>query len=107
MRNLHEKLICVIARPLLLALLLFLPLSATYCHAQCWSPATGYPPIYMTMTPYFWTAGQSYTVTVSDTHTSDGSFTDTGNCNMWVENAATFDYGEGPYGPGGKGVRYP
>jgi YD repeat-containing protein len=82
MRNLQGKLTWVIVRPFLLAILLFLPLSATYSHAQCWSSGPG-PVPGMTMTPQNWTAGQSYLVTVSSP-SEPNFFYDSPFCNAWV-----------------------
>jgi hypothetical protein len=75
MRNLEGKLMWERVRPFLFAILLFLPLSATFCHAQCWNDMSHYSYLPgLTMTPRVWTAGQTYTVTVSDSNPSEGNF---------------------------------
>ncbi|MGA9059562.1 MAG: DUF6531 domain-containing protein [Terriglobia bacterium] len=66
MDKLQGKVSSLIVRPLLLAVLLLLPFSATICHAQCWNDYYNYTLSSLTFTPYWWTAGQSYVVTVSD-----------------------------------------
>jgi len=64
-----------LAKPFLLALLVCTPLSATLCRAQCnvlgpqWSSINS-----VTMTPSVWTAGQTYTVTVTESNPQEGYF---------------------------------
>lgn len=81
MRSLQGKLTWVIARPFLLAIWLFLPLSATYCHAQCWNgPVEG--PFPSISPPINWTAGGTYLVTIV-AGPGAGSFSP--NCGLgWV-----------------------
>ena len=74
MRNLQGKLTWVIARPFLLAILLYLPLSAIPCHAQCYAVNEAGALPNATLTPASWTAGQTYTVTVTQPDPSRGYF---------------------------------
>ena len=87
MHNLQGKLLWVIARPLLLAIWFILPLSATYCQAQCWNgPVEG--PLPSVTPPINWTAGGTYLVTII-AGLGEGSFSP--NCGLaWVITYANF-----------------
>ena len=78
------KLTLAVAKAFLLAILICIPLSATFCRAQCWNAirSGNYPS--MTMTPRIWTAGQSYVVTLSDPNPADGNFYQGSWCNAFV-----------------------
>ena len=97
MRNLQGKLTWVIARPLLLAIWLFLPLSATLCHAQsqpgpCWNAPYPYyePPYLPRITSGFpSTAGEGYLVTIQS-DPSEPYFSNNNDCLAWMVSYENF-----------------
>jgi hypothetical protein len=74
MRNLQGKLMWVGVRPFLFAILLYLPLSATLCHAQCYYENEPGALPSATLTPSVWTAGRTYTATLTQPDPSMGWF---------------------------------
>ena len=90
------KLTLAVAKAFLLAILICIPLSATFCRAQCWNAirSGNYPS--MTMTPRIWTAGQSYVVTLSDPNPADGNFYQGSWCNAFVGPATQWSEYLGP-----------
>ena len=77
------KLRLAVANPFLLAILVCIPLSATFCRGQCYEIVTWPGLSYLTMTPSVWTAGQTYTVTVTQPNPAIGYFYQ-GSCNAFV-----------------------
>ena len=89
-----------LAKPFLLAILLGTPLSATLCRAQCnvlgpqWDSINS-----VTMTPSVWTAGQTYTVTVTESNPQEGYFVP-GSCFAYVGPPNYWDFYGNPTGWG-------
>jgi hypothetical protein len=79
----------------LLAVLVFLPLSATLCHAQCFDGASG-GGVYAIISPSHFAPGQSYNASVT---VPSGGFNPDTECPtpavLYIVNAAS--YGQGVY----------
>ncbi len=97
MRKLWNAFGWAILRSTLYVTLLFLPLFATFCHAQCYGAPPGQGPI-ATLSPQYWAPGQTYNVTVTN---PQGQFVDVGVPYTYVSTAYYYDMGdsniEAPY----------
>jgi hypothetical protein len=83
----------------LLAILVFLPLSAPLCHAQCYEGSSSGVPIPTTLSPSYYAPGQTYNANL--TVPSGGFTTACGSTVFYIVNAASYDqglyYDEDPY----------